>query len=290
MKKRNRILLDEENLDNINEKNDSISDENQKENSDTSHKEKQHRRSRHCKEGRKYACETCYKSYLSQSSLLNHIFKKHPDLVKENRIYRRKKGRPNKYETIQKLLEEKKMRIYNSFFKDEKRCRHFNEVITDNYEKLVNIVFFLIYQDNSPKKFFKCLKEPKENPILNNLINKKQLFFPICDDIFSEYLMNIRKFTNEKYFIFALQFILIFREFINLKMIKESKYSNIEYTSLENANYIPDFCNDFFSNYLTENYFGYNNGDILELIELIQHFCRWLLIKHYSFIKIELNP
>ena len=188
MNKKNRILLNEENLDNINEKNDSISDENQKENSDTSHKEKQHRRSRHCKEGRKYICETCHKSYLSQSSLLNHIFKKHPELVKENRIYRRKKGRPNKYETIQKLLEEKKMRIYNSFFKDEKRCRHFNEVITDNYEKLVNIVF-LIYQDKSPKKFFKCLKEPKENPILNNLINKKQLFFPICDDIYSEYLI-----------------------------------------------------------------------------------------------------
>ena len=32
--------------------------------------------------------------------------------------------------------------IYNSFFKDEKRSRHFNEVITDNYEKLVNIVCF----------------------------------------------------------------------------------------------------------------------------------------------------
>ena len=289
MNKKNRILLNEENLDNINEKNDSISDENQKENSDTSHKEKQHRRSRHCKEGRKYICETCHKSYLSQSSLLNHIFKKHPELVKENRIYRRKKGRPNKYETIQKLLEEKKMRIYNSFFKDEKRCRHFNEVITDNYEKLINIVF-LIYQDKSPKKFFKCLKEPKENPILNNLINKKQLFFPICDDIFSEYLMDIRKFTNEIYFIFVLKFILIFREYINLKMINESKYSNTEYTSIENANFIPDFCNEFFSNYLTENYFGYSNGDVLELIELIQHFCRWLLIKHYSFIKIELNP
>ena len=289
MNKKNRIILNEENLDNINEKNDSISDENQKENSDTSHKEKQHRRSRHCKEGRKYICETCHKSYLSQSSLLNHIFKKHPELVKENRIYRRKKGRPNKYETIQKLLEEKKMRIYNSFFKDEKRCRHFNEVITDNYEKLVNIVF-LIYQDKSPKKFFKCLKEPKENPILNNLINKKQLFFPICDDIFSEYLMDIRKLTNEIYFIFVLKFILIFREYINLKMINESKYSNTEYTSIENANFIPDFCNEFFSNYLTENYFGYSNGDVLELIELIQHFCRWLLIKHYSFIKIELNP
>ena len=289
MNKKNRILLNEENLDNINEKNDSISDENQKENSDTSHKEKQHRRSRHCKEGRKYICETCHKSYLSQSSLLNHIFKKHPELLKENRINKKKKGRPNKYETIQKLLEEKKMRIYNSFFKDEKRCRHFNEVITDNYEKLVNIVF-LIYQDKSPKKFFKCLKEPKENPILNNLINKKQLFFPICDDIFSEYLMDIRKFTNEIYFIFVLKFILIFREYINLKMINESKYSNTEYTSIENANFIPDFCNEFFSNYLTENYFGYSNGDVLELIELIQHFCRWLLIKHYSFIKIELNP
>ena len=45
-------------------------------------------------------------------------------------------------------------------------------------------------------------------------------------------------------------------------MIKESKYSNKKFTSLENRNTIPDCYNEFFSNYLTENYFGYNNGDI----------------------------
>ena len=59
-------------------------------------------------------------------------------------------------------------------------------------------------------------------------------------------------------------------------MIKESKNSNKEFTSLENGNTIPDCYNEFFSNYLTENYFGYNNGDILELIEPTRHSYQWL--------------
>ena len=72
-------------------------------------------------------------------------------------------------------------------------------------------------------------------------------------------------------------------------MIKESKYSNKKFTSLENRNTIPDCYNEFFSNYLTENYFGYNNGDILELIEPTRHSNQWLLIKQNTFIKIEFN-
>ena len=61
-KQKKQNLLDEKNLDNINKNYDSISDNNQKYNSDTSHKEKQHKSSRHYKERRKYFYETCYKS------------------------------------------------------------------------------------------------------------------------------------------------------------------------------------------------------------------------------------
>ncbi len=256
-------------------------------NSDFSHLEKKHRRSRHCEEGRKFKCENCEKSYLSQPALLNHMFNKHPEIIKENKINKRKRGRPKKFEIVQKIKEEKIIKNYNSFFQSPIRALKQNEIICDNYEKEVFIVF-QIYKDYSPRKFFRCIKEPKENPILNNLINKKNLFFPICDDIFSEYLMEFHKVTNENYFIFLLKFIILFRESINLKMNKEKKYLNKEYTSFENANFIPDFCNDFFFGYLSENYFGYSNSDIEELIDLIQHFCRWLLIKNYSSIKLDL--
>ena len=229
----------------------------------SSQKEKKHRRSRHCNEGRKYKCENCKKSYLSQPALLNHMFNKHPEIIKENNIIKRKRGRQKKFEIIK------------------------NEFISKNYDNAVSIVFE-IYKDCSPKKFFRFLKEPKQNPILRNLLYKHDLFFPICDDIFTEYLMYIHSLTNESYFIFVLKFIILFREYINLKMRNENKYFEKEYTSIENANFIPDFCNDFFSIYLSENYFGYNNNDIEELIELIQHFCRWLLVKNYSSIKLDL--
>ena len=166
-----------------------------KENSDSSHLEKKHRRSRHCKEGRKFKCENCEKSYLSQPALLNHMFNKHPEIIKENKINKRKRGRPKKFEIVQKIKEEKIIKNYNSFFQSPIRALKQNEIICDNYEKVVFIVF-QIYKDYSPRKFFRCFKEPKENPILNNLINKKNLFFPICDDIFSEYLMEFHKVTN----------------------------------------------------------------------------------------------
>ena len=43
-----------------------------------------HRRSRHCQEGRHFKCEKCNKSYLSKPALLNHMFKKHKDILNEN--------------------------------------------------------------------------------------------------------------------------------------------------------------------------------------------------------------
>ena len=261
-----------------------------KENANSFQKDKQKRRSRHYIEGRKFECESCHKSYLSKSSLLNHLFQKHPDIIIENNINKRRRGRPKKYEIYQKIKEEKSMNKYKNFYKDSYRSND-GFIIPNNYEKAVYSVF-LIYKDFSTKKFFKFLKKPVENPILYNLLIKKNynngIFFPVCDDIFSEYLMFFHPMTNEKYFIFVLKFILLFRESINLKMKSEEKYVFIEYTSLENANCIPNFCNDFFSCYLSQNYFGYCNSDIEELIELIQHFCKWLLIKKYTFVKLDL--
>ena len=163
-----------------------------------------------------------------------------------------------------------------------------NQIISNNYENAVNIAF-QIYNNFNHNKYFRYFKYPKENPILNNLLNKNDLFFPVCEEIFTEYLMNVHSLTNENYFIFILKFILLFRESINLKMIHEKKYSIKEYTSSETAKLIPDFCNNFFSNYLVENYFGFNDNDIEEFINLVQHFCRWLLIKNYTTLNLDFH-
>ena len=86
------------------------------ENSDFSHLEKKHRRSRHCEEGRKFKCEYCEKSYLSQPALLNHMFNKHPEIIKENKINKRKRGRPKNLKLFKKLKKKKLLKIIILFF------------------------------------------------------------------------------------------------------------------------------------------------------------------------------
>ena len=249
---------------------------------------KKQRRSRHCQEGRQFKCEKCNKSYLSKPALLNHMFKKHKDILNENLIKKKRRGRPKNFEIIENQKEESKNKNYHSFFLLPKRKLLSNQIISNNYENAVNIAF-QIYINFNHNKYFRYFKYPKDNPILNNLLNKNDLFFPVCDEIFTEYLMNVHSLTNENYFIFILKFILLFRESINLKMIHEKKYSIKEYTSSECAKLIPDFCNNFFSNYLVENYFGFNDSDIDEFINLVQHLCRWLLIKNYTTLNLDFH-
>ncbi len=257
-------------------------------NDDKTQLKTKHRRSRYCLEGRQFQCDKCNKSYLSKPALLNHIFTKHKEILNENFIKKKRRGRPKNFEIIENKKEELKNKNYHSFFLLPKRKIISNQIISNNYENAVNNAF-QIYNNFTHNKYFRYFKYPKDNPILNNLLNKNDLFFPVCDEIFTEYLMNVHSLTNENYFIFILKFILLFRESINLKMIKEKKYSIKEYTSSESPKLIPDFCNNFFSNYLVENYFGFNDNDIEEFINLVQHFCRWLLIKNYTTLNLDFH-
>jgi hypothetical protein len=81
------------------------------------------------------------------------------------------------------------------------------------------------------------------------------------------------------------KFIVLFRECINIKrkdLIKpENKINNRElYTQIYNAETVPEICNYFFLEFL-EPYDGFGlNKD--ESIHLIQHFCYWLYINHYT--------
>ena len=120
-------------------------------------------------------------------------------------------------------------------------------------------------------------------------LNKKDLDLKICDDIICTYLNYIAPFTNEKYFIFVTKFIILFRECVNVIQSKDSKYSDKEYTSIENAEIFPEQCNEFFSNFLEKyQFFDFNDEDKTELIEIIQHFCYWLFINSYTKSKLSL--
>ena len=123
-------------------------------------------------------------------------------------------------------------------------------------EEVVKKVFEDLFKNHS-NAFSKVINEPKENPILNYLLNKKELDLKICDDIICNYLNYIEPLSNEKYFIFATKFVIL--------------------------------CNEFFSNFLEKyQFFDFNDEDKGELIEIIQHFCFWLFINCHTKSKLSL--
>ena len=105
------------------------------------------------------------------------------------------------------------------------------------------------------------------------------------DELFFLYLKEFSKKTNKDYFWFMIKFEVLFRACINsLKdsiVRKEDQSENKKfYTEIYNAETVPEMCNDFFVDFMERfNFFGLNKE---ELIELIQHFCYWLYVNHYT--------
>jgi len=109
------------------------------------------------------------------------------------------------------------------------------------------------------------------------------------DEIFAAYLKNFYNQTNSDYFHFMFKFVIMFRQSIN--KLKNASTFNLPdpinyYTQHNNAEGVPDMCNDFVTDFMEpNNYFGM---DTLELIEIIQHLCHWLFIKNYTTSRLTL--
>ena len=208
---------------------------------------------------------------------------------------KRGRGRPKKYNKNNNDFEIKK---YNNFFDDDKRKKN---VINENFEvkNIVIQVFDFLFKGKYSEKLFSHINNICDNPILRNLISNNEIIIQkdknlkTADDIFYEYLFECKKKTNEKYFTLLLKFILLFRECENLNKNKnkeKEKENNIEYTSISNAENLPELCNDFYTGFLeVNNFFDINNeDDRKEIIELIQHFCIWLFKNDYTKSKLSL--
>jgi hypothetical protein len=105
-----------------------------------------------------------------------------------------------------------------------------------------------------------------------------------CDDVFFLYLQDISFKTNREYFHFLFKFILLFRECIN--KLKRTEESTMDYTSSNNAENVPDTCNEFITEFMDPN--DYYGLDTNELIEAIQHFCSWLYYNQYTTSRLTL--
>jgi len=167
--------------------------------------------------------------------------------------------------------------------------------------------------DNESEKHpvFLELKKQNEFKIIPNTstpkrINVKEEFIERrkkkCDEVFASYIEFMKEWSIDQYCNKIITFCLLYRECLNLLKDKleedkknlpgevimhvESKES--EYCLNNNAEQMPDICNEFLTKYL-------NNWkdivDIKEMKELTYHFCQWIFFNGYtcSLVKINAN-
>lgn len=104
------------------------------------------------------------------------------------------------------------------------------------------------------------------------------------DDIFVDYILESYPQSNREYFQFLVKFVTLFRECIN--KLKNESGANTEYSQTNPAEQVPDYCNEFITDFMENNdYFGLDTN---ELIDIIQHFCNWLYENKYTTSRLTL--
>ena len=158
-------------------------------------------------------------------------------------------------------------------------------------KNVINEVFDFVYKGKYFDKLFSHPKNYEENPILKNLyenaeiVTKKDQSKKNCNEAFYEYLREFKDKTNEKYFKFLLKFVLLFRECYDISKNKDIKEEEKKsFTDILTPEDLPDICNEFYQEFLeSNNFFDLNEIDEKnEIVEIIQHFCKWLFQKDYT--------
>ncbi len=204
---------------------------------------------------------------------------------------KRGRGRPRKYPP--KTAGDFETTKYEIFFNNGNRAPE--EGVTFEMLPLVQEVFTFLYQAPTANKFFSSPKTYEENPILDNLVNNREISTKpknekTCDEVFYEYLYNFKNKTNKKYFSLLLEFILLFRECYDISKTKDSKDEvKKPVTNSISPEGLPDLCNEFYGEFMEpNNFFGLDQDDKSEIIEIIQHFCIWLFKNEYTKSKLSL--
>ena len=237
---------------------------------------------------RNFKCEICQKEYLSHPALYTHYKKKHNKKIKTEKP----KGRPkNNSEKDNKLYDPKKP----DFFLHEKRK---GKTPSENINNIAKRAFIIIYEENK-EKVMKIKKEEKmkiynnieEHPFLARFINEAHIdeFIDkndIIDNVLILYLNHIAKICKENYYEKLIVFITLFREYIN---IFHKTSNNKEYTTIKNAQDVPDMCNEFINGFLFPDENEINFGlEKQEVIDLTTNLCSWMYTHDFTDLKIYL--
>ena len=207
---------------------------------------------------------------------------------------KRGRGRPRKYPP--KEASDFESTKYPSFFNAPNRKAEENKNIKDEIPQLVQKVFDDLYNGNYKDKLFSSPKSVEEEPILNNIKNdgplsNKPKNEKTCDEVFYEYLKTFKDIVNDKYFLLLTKFVILFRECYDCSKNKDKDPAQRQkYTGDNNAEGLPDLCNEFYGEFLEQNNFFdiEDQNDRNEIIEIIQHFCIWLFKNEYTKSKLSL--
>ena len=228
-----------------------------------------------------YKCQECDKSYLSYPALFTHRKQKH----KINSINGGKRGRPKKI--IMNNQEKIKYNPLNTtfFLKDERTGNVQNE---NDFKYSINFAFNSLYNDDK-KDIFELKKmnfytNLNSHPFLKMFSNDNHDVYIKIEDqelaidyVFIDYLNKMSLYCNKEYYGKLILFVLLFREFINLK----KSDINENYSNNHNAEDVPDLSNEFINDFLEpENkYFIFDKE---ESINLTQNICHWMYENNFT--------
>ena len=253
------------------------------------------RRSKSEVEGRTHECKLCNKSYLSYPALYTHYKLKH----NTNNSSGRGRGRPKKEQNENEVEKIKYNPINSTFFSKEERT---GKVEASKINDCIEIAFSELYNKGNKKRNelrgMKYYDSINIHPFLNKFKLDKHNFNQnvicghiIADVVLIEYLNKMSMFCNEQYYIKLIKFVTLFREHVNIYNANEdkNKYGVIEYTTIKDAEDVPDCSNEFITDFLhpegNEIDFGFTKE---ESIDLTQNLCYWMYENNFTCSKLSL--
>ena len=253
------------------------------------------RRSKSEVEGRTHECKLCNKSYLSYPALYTHYKLKH----NTNNSSGRGRGRPKKEQNENEVEKIKYNPINSTFFSKEERT---GKVEVSKINDCIDIAFSELYNEANKKRNelreMKYYDSIKFHPFLNKFkldkhnINQNVICGQIIADVvLIDYLNKMSIFCNEQYYIKLIKFVTLFREHVNIFNANEdkSKYGAFEYTTIKDAEDVPDCSNEFITDFLhpegNETDFGFTKE---ESIDLTQNLCYWMYENNFTCSKLSL--
>eukprot|EP00826_Nyctotherus_ovalis_P024028 TRINITY_DN1852_c0_g1_i11.p2 TRINITY_DN1852_c0_g1~~TRINITY_DN1852_c0_g1_i11.p2 ORF type:complete len:208 (+),score=80.15 TRINITY_DN1852_c0_g1_i11:423-1046(+) len=119
-----------------------------------------------------------------------------------------------------------------------------------------------------------------------------------CDEVFANYIAFMKERSNIQYCRTVIIFCLLYRECLNhlsdrLEQEKKNLPESVvmqeegeEYCLRNNAEQMPDVCNDFMGRFLSE---WRDAVSAEEMRELTFHFCNWVFFNGYSCSLVQVN-